>query len=27
VTSPGTFGVITSANGQRQVQLAMKLNF
>jgi hypothetical protein len=27
VTTPGTFGVITSANGQRQVQLAMKLNF
>jgi hypothetical protein len=27
VTSPGTFGVITSANGQRQVQLALKLNY
>lgn len=27
VTSPGSFGVITSASGNRNVQLALKLNF
>jgi len=27
VTQPGSFGVITSANGQRQVQLALVLSF
>lgn len=27
VTAPGAFGVITSANGQRQVQIALKLMF
>ena len=27
VTSPGSFGVITGASGQRQVQLALKLSY
>ena len=27
VTSVGTFGTITSASGQRRLQLALKLNF